>query len=577
MMATTPPTPNAAALKTPPNDPLLAELARRGVAVENVDHDAEILAELRHRRRVMADPNAAAEALLWDTRTTPPVRVRQSWLQRLWWEFLQKARARGLNAGILSPWGVGKTEQFAKLLPVAELGARPMARVALITASDDMAAARVRAVRSLIEMGEPARYWPHLRAVRPGDTSQWGHSYRLQGTWTDHKLEFDRPVPEVKDPSVTGAGLNTTNIGSRFSMLIFDDPVDSDEIRSEATRERNRIAFVNTWINRLDPDGMAVCIMTPWAPGDLWHTQIEGSAQWATLKTPYLPTMDGMEVIEHWPGEEPTRRTMPLPNGETVEDVKRKRAQWGESGWQRGGLLQPRSEYERTMPHFGESVYDWSGHDPNTTTADEVRRILVRPEWRFFAGCDLSSLKRAGTAVGIIGVDPKGAPKVPRDGAVGKWTDDELYERLEAFHGLYRCAQYRVENNAVQDRVVQGLQARARGRGESAPMLNIVPHFTGKGKWDDVTGLPGLDTEFANGHWVWVFDPDEDGTRDTFWSRVYREFQDHPNAGTSDILMAFWMASSAALDYLSAPSVATPMTPAQVRRLLAEDDDSDDA
>jgi hypothetical protein len=88
------------------------------------------------------------------------------------------------------------------------------------------------------------------------------------------------------DVSVSARGVLSTGVGGRADLLIFDDVVDQkNAILFPKMRRKVIDSFGQTWMSRLEPDGRALFIGTPWHLEDLTHVLLE-QASWSVLRMP---------------------------------------------------------------------------------------------------------------------------------------------------------------------------------------------------------------------------------------------------------------------------------------------------
>jgi phage terminase large subunit-like protein len=81
------------------------------------------------------------------------------------------------------------------------------------------------------------------------------------GRWTQHQLYVDRDRI-AKDPTVEALGVYGNITGGRFDLIIIDDPDNDQDTRNQTQRDRKWKWLNETVLELLEPDGMAMIIMT---------------------------------------------------------------------------------------------------------------------------------------------------------------------------------------------------------------------------------------------------------------------------------------------------------------------------
>ena len=232
------------------------------------------------------DINRFIETVVRDSQTGGY--VRQAAIHCSWHAHVQECRARKKFAGILAPWGHGKSLQMSIATPLYELGMNPNLRIKIVTNTPEFAQARLQACQEyILRNSEYHRMFPHIRSSKPGD-------------WNKHKLVVMRDSYSP-DGSIEAYGILQTATGGRADLLIFDDVVDlNNAILSPAMRPKVIEAFHNVWLPRLEPTGFAIYIATRWHLEDVTGVLLQ-NPQWRFLVQAVNEDMTGIEsqLIEH--------------------------------------------------------------------------------------------------------------------------------------------------------------------------------------------------------------------------------------------------------------------------------------
>lgn len=183
-----------------------------------------------------------------------PIVLAQIHLAWIW--HVNYCWSRGLHAGIMAPFGSGKSS--ALLVPLAAwlIGTNVQRRIKVVSNGDDFAQQRVASAKLLMESPEYRDVFPN---VRRGDT------------WSDHELEVRRAGAAI-DPSLHARGVMTKGIGGRADFVLFDDIVDQDNASTLGSRQKVKLRARGPWMSRLDgADARALMVATAWHQDDATH------------------------------------------------------------------------------------------------------------------------------------------------------------------------------------------------------------------------------------------------------------------------------------------------------------------
>lgn len=205
------------------------------------------------QERVLRSRTSLAEYIEFAARSEDGNPIELDHIHRMWCHHVTYCWSRGLHAGILAPFGSGKSSTLAVPLATYLIGRNPQIRIKLVANSDEYAERRVGAAKVIMETIENQLVFPD---IRPGEI------------WTNHELEVVRKRGPI-DPTLQARGVLTAGVGTRADALIFDDVC--DQLNSETGGSRRKVKeFVRrTWLSRLDQKaGRALWIATPWDPDD---------------------------------------------------------------------------------------------------------------------------------------------------------------------------------------------------------------------------------------------------------------------------------------------------------------------
>lgn len=208
-------------------------------------------------RRARVDPNAYIEYVMKDNRGD---RLVQESLHETWHAHIAFCRSRDRFAGILAPFGHGKTVQVLGLITYI-IGRIPEIRIKIVCNSDENAKLRVAKARDIIATDPDFhRTFPGVEAIaEPG---------RPRGDWARHAFRV-RSRSHSIDPTLAAHGIFATGIGGRADIIVFDDPLDlRNTIEYPSMRAKVIESIRNVWLSRLVEDGFAIYICTRWHEDD---------------------------------------------------------------------------------------------------------------------------------------------------------------------------------------------------------------------------------------------------------------------------------------------------------------------
>lgn len=459
------------------------------------------------------------------------------------------------------PRGHGKSTHLAGYI-AWRIGNQPNIRVKYVSATDGIAADKVKAIRNLIrDSRDFHRVFPEI--------------VLSDEEYSKNKLSVNRDWI-FPDPTLESFGIFSTATGARCDLLIVDDPVEQmNTIKKPAEREQVKESFFNVWMNLLVPGGQVVIVATPWHKDDLIHDlkrNPEFTVFWVAIDENLTPV---------WPERFPK------------EELIRIKSREGRA-FDRGYRLVALSEEDAIFSNIDRC----RDHDLSE------RDLARKEEWSCFIGVDLAISRSAGsayTAIFVGRVDDMGK-RYPVEVVRGKFSSTATALIIIALNAEFMPEQIRVENNGYQQSILEWVELLREGirspeavddlyrrpkvaecippeRWEhyrfflrriapaddpqrphkgtdgfggatdtvpaSAIPLPLVSHTTGLQKMDSMVGLPGMATEIDNGYWVVPAKGHE--TSCSCGICVWREeMASYPFNRYSDCVMACWLFREAA-------------------------------
>jgi hypothetical protein len=524
------------------------------------------------------DPIAFFEFVIQEATTRAPIKVAPH--QKVGIEFILGHR-RSVNF-----WPVEFSKSFTvQALTLFILGQDPTARVAIVSATQEIASKAVAVIRDYIDTSVRLRMvFPHLRpSQRKGDP------------WTQTQITVDRPAG-IADPSVVAHGMDSGAIqGSRLNWIIVDDLLNRENTATHEQREKHFGWLFNSVFNRIDKNKPArIAVMNfSWHNDDALH-RLEKMG-WASLRMDVYgdlfildDAMDQREaeeeglVFEPWNSDELRARSNdPMDNARVINgltvsacrlkahdpDPDNSTPLWPEK------LSTHRIEMIRQfelLPHeFNRQLRNICTNDDERMCKQEYVNLSLRlgrefgvhslgkhnmqPGMVAFTGVDLAvglGEEHDMTAFFTFGVRAD-KRRVLLDLEMGRFQGPTIRDKIIAKHQQFDSI-CRVENIAAQEYLLQFVR-------EKNVMIPIRPNTTEqRAKAHPVYGLPGLFLEMANGAWIFPCHPN--GTV----PKVVQEFCDAclnyvPERHVHDALMAAYFSREQAREWglLSGIDLAT--------------------
>lgn len=185
------------------------------------------------------------------------------------------------------------------------IGNNPDVRIKVVCSSDNIATARGKAIRDLVEAKMFKAVFPRIRQGRE---------------WTDAKFSVVRNIISPES-TLECFGVQSRATGGRCDWLFLDDVDDEEVVSSEAKRTRNWERVSNVWLNLLTPDGKAFSLSTPWHEKDTTN-RLRGQG-WPVMRKPVI------NMVPVW------------PERWGVKELKERKAQIGSLAFARGFELVP--------------------------------------------------------------------------------------------------------------------------------------------------------------------------------------------------------------------------------------------
>lgn len=405
---------------------------------------------------------------------------------------------------ILGPVGTGKTSQLRYRL-IWEIGRDPEdTRIAYVSNTQAHPKKQLGAIKE--EITTNPRIWhvfPHLRPSE-GDREMWSSTSIL--------VDRDATHP---DETLTCYGLYGPILGSRKTIIVFDDLCTFANTLTQASREK-MADWLAEVLSRLKGK------VKVWGIGHIWHEEdalqmLAARPGWryfryqATrpdaegVQVPCFPkVLTPAKILELIDDLGPVFSRMMLYNELPPVTTSRFRDSWFLTCLKRG----------KNIGFAG----DWPG---------DIGRVVT--------GVDLGHKKKAGsdfTAMVTAVVLDNGTRRI-LDVRWGRWKADEIVGHLEDLRDKFD-PQFFVENNGGQNLFNELLLPLAA--------IPVTGEWTGRDKHHLQNGIEGLGRELQAGMWILPCDDvlvPLPGVAEMI--KGAKGYDPDPSKHTSDLLMAWWI------------------------------------
>lgn len=408
------------------------------------------------RRLALQDPCVFLAAVLQDEvtgQTFRPAPIHEEW---------QDLCTQHDRLVLWAPIAHGKSSGISIGRVLYELAKNPSLRVGICTNTGGHNSLGVKILSTIKQYVEKS---PRLRAVAP--------HLRPSEPWTQTSITVERPLIS-KDPTVQVFGIGGDILGARLDLLIFDDILDWEAVRTKAARDAVTAWLESTVLGRLADGSRVWAVGNPWDPDDSyhrlakkpgWHSQVfrathaDGSPTWA----------------ERW----------------TMESLARKRQDLGPREAAR--QLDCRARSDESSRFQSAWVEQCLKRGDGKTMVRALQR--VPPGARVLVGVDLAVQEKDEadeTSLMAVLVHPN------RDREVlciesGRWGGPVIVDKIVDFHQRY-LGIFFVENNAAQDYILQFARLRAA--------IPMHPYTTGRTKAHPEFGVERIAAEMAAAKWI---------------------------------------------------------------------------
>lgn len=239
-------------------------------------------------RKARIDFKAFLEYVIMDESSGIPITLAQ--VQCQWINHIDFCWRHNLRAGILAPWGHGKTSIMEGLI-LYLFGRDPTLRIKLVSDTEPHAMERVGKIKDYLQDSE--RYKQVFPNVHPSASRPW----------TEHKIFLERPT-SARDASLSAMGITASAIGARLDVIIFDDINNEKNTITQPNTRKTIFENYKYAIARVEPGGKVVFIATRWHEEDVVGSIFADNKmrqQYGWLIQRINPDMTGIDCEFYYP------------------------------------------------------------------------------------------------------------------------------------------------------------------------------------------------------------------------------------------------------------------------------------
>ena len=486
----------------PRYDPVLANIAAQAAPIT--------LAELAQEREAAlatmvwlarrGDVNTFNELVLKDEGTGAA--LTQAPMHVEWHEL----RAKHKRLVLWSAVEHGKTQQLTIGGIIHQLGMNPNGRYAIISNTHEQAVKIVRTCSRIIERSSEYKHvFPDVQA----DPNQ---------PWRQNLIYLQRDNPNVKEPSLQAFGVHGNVVGARLDGIILDDVLDYENTRSPAARQDLWDWYHSTLAGRLTENAWVLVTGNAYHPDDFMHRLARHPA-WHSVSYPAVLPSGAPSWPERW----------------SAKRLASKRVELGPQEYARQMLCQARDDEDARFKRIW--IDECRNRGSKAGLHDFTQELTHIPEgFCVTTGVDLGIGRKSTndlTTLFTLLTHPN-HDREPLECQSGRWSANEIIDRIEDVHKRYKSAMF-VENNAAQDYLVQFCWERG---------VPVHRFTTGRNKIDPQFGVSSIAAELEANKWLIPVLVGPEGEEFDNWVQELLYYT--PEAHTGDRLMASWIAREGA-------------------------------
>ncbi len=214
---------------------------------------------------------------------TPP-EFPPAQMHRDWENLLQDAYGRVRGVLILGPRSGAKSERVTINYPSWMIGKDHNLRISVVSTPSDKSVKFLGKIVNRIEGDET--YREIFGNIKPSEPKVW-------------RTDAVTVIREIDSPEASLSAIGTMGqaVSKRADIIVVDDPLDSENTKTDYLRQSMIRWFNDALMPTLEPKGLCICIMTPWHEDDL-SQYIMKQPGWIVMRYPVI--MNAKENLPKW-------------------------------------------------------------------------------------------------------------------------------------------------------------------------------------------------------------------------------------------------------------------------------------
>lgn len=460
-----------------------------------------------------------------------------------------------------------KSQSITVQYPISELYRDNTKRIMIVSANQEIAASFVRQIMNNLENNQDLIDNYGSLQPAPGDEQKWGEKAFI--------IERDSMD---KDPSVAGIGIGGKIISKRADIIILDDIIDMDSARTPSMRKKTLEWFENVLLPVLEDDGKIIVVGTAWYKDDLYDYLMNHPAFDIQIKLKalvyhpkyirtdgkgvrYLPyrlhdfpqaldagTLFSDEVMKKYKLYERLKGGVLWESKWDFKKLMARKETMSSGAFMRQYLNEPTSEEERVFSDKTIKEITDGGSQKNLlkswdNSVDAQSNKYGYGNLVIAVGVDLAISKKSSadnSAIAVWGLDDR-RRRILLWLEYGKWSPDEIKQRVLEVNENFKPVKIVVENVAYQDMLRQDLA------NDDLPVEGF--RTTGSKKFNEESGIAQIAMLMEQKKVVIPTGVKNSKGYEKVKQLVYEMATYSYDQHAGDVLMASWFAFTALSDF----------------------------
>lgn len=278
--------------------------------------------------------------------------------------------------------------------------------------------------------------------------------YTKQVGWTESEFTVSKRTLNLREPSVSTAGVEMTRVGQHYDLIIVDDPMSHNN-----TQNKEQIEKVIEWykglLSILDPNGQMIIIGTRWHDADLYGYLMDQENEAEKNTRGEIDVMVRKAIQDDGSLFFPDVLTQEFLD----QQLRTQSAYFFSMQYQNDPIPTDTAVFKRDYFQYYET-YNIKGRNFNTYVA-------VDPAISEAATSDYS-------AIVVVSIDEENNLYI-RDIDRGHWKPSELINKIFYYDKLYEPRDVIIETVAFQKSLQYALKDEMKKRGYFIPLKEVNP------------------------------------------------------------------------------------------------------